>query len=355
MDTRMKAHRLLFSRVFAAIAMISLGACSDDGPGNGGSNPIEDLVDAALPLPDQDGDGVPDEIDNCPTVPNADQVDTDGDGVGDACDNCPTVPNANQGGDEDGDGVANACDNCPTVPNADQADTDGDGVGDACDPRPDEPGDRIVFFDGFDQVADGLPPGWILAEGDGNDSGAWTVIADAAVMQGQLVQQATTDVPSRIYANIGEVQGLLRVEIRATIDALPEDGMLDPVPQVGVLAAYENGAANGGVDDGYACLLERRDLDPPTRIRLMSFAAGASQNDIVLDWQFQEQGTYTLVLQQQQVESQSTSACQAEQDGLSHQIIRSLAGPRQGHVGLQTVRTAASFDYIVVYEIGEEM
>jgi hypothetical protein len=34
---------------------------------------------------DTDGDGVPDELDNCPTVPNADQKDSDFDGVGDAC------------------------------------------------------------------------------------------------------------------------------------------------------------------------------------------------------------------------------------------------------------------------------
>ncbi len=35
--------------------------------------------------------------------------------------------------DEDGDGVDDNCDNCPTWPNATQTDTDGDGLGDVCE------------------------------------------------------------------------------------------------------------------------------------------------------------------------------------------------------------------------------
>jgi hypothetical protein len=50
---------------------------------------------------DRDGDGVPDDSDNCPDVPNPDQEDSDGDGVGDVCD------------DDDGDGVDDGDDDCP--------------------------------------------------------------------------------------------------------------------------------------------------------------------------------------------------------------------------------------------------
>jgi Thrombospondin type 3 repeat len=43
----------------------------------------------AQPLPDVDGDGVPDAEDNCLIVSNADQADADRDGFGDACELTP--------------------------------------------------------------------------------------------------------------------------------------------------------------------------------------------------------------------------------------------------------------------------
>lgn len=62
---------------------IIVGSPLDDlsPPSDAGSAYPFQLVDS----PDTDTDLVPDEIDNCPTVPNLDQLDTNGDGIGDAC------------------------------------------------------------------------------------------------------------------------------------------------------------------------------------------------------------------------------------------------------------------------------
>jgi hypothetical protein len=46
---------------------------------------VNRVVTIESATPDTDGDGIPDAVDNCPTVPNADQLNTDGTGPGDAC------------------------------------------------------------------------------------------------------------------------------------------------------------------------------------------------------------------------------------------------------------------------------
>ncbi|HSA59933.1 MAG TPA: thrombospondin type 3 repeat-containing protein [bacterium] len=125
-----------------------------------------DGIGDACDLPgDADGDGIPDAVDNCDSVPSTDLTDTDSDGLGNVCD----PDDDNDGILDDGDasgtigdgkcvsGDTTDCDdNCILVANATQADADADGIGDACEAGaiPDSDGDGIIdSVDNCDSVA----------------------------------------------------------------------------------------------------------------------------------------------------------------------------------------------------------
>jgi hypothetical protein len=69
-------------------ALLALAACNEVY-GLDGTKPLDARVftiDAPPDLNDEDGDTVPNNVDNCPGIPNKDQADMDIDRVGDACD-----------------------------------------------------------------------------------------------------------------------------------------------------------------------------------------------------------------------------------------------------------------------------
>ncbi len=112
------------------------------------------------PPPDQDMDGVADEVDNCPDVPNPEQLDGDMDGKGDACDDDDMDQILDYRADGMGGSVAN--DNCLGVPNNDQRDSDWDGQGDACDDDLDGDG-----LNAMQEMELGTDPSIADSDGDG--------------------------------------------------------------------------------------------------------------------------------------------------------------------------------------------
>jgi outer membrane protein OmpA-like peptidoglycan-associated protein len=102
---------------------------------------------------DRDGDGIPDDQDQCPDVPGLAKYhgcpdgDTDGDGIMDSVDKCPEIPGLKEFDgcpDSDGDGVPDYLDKCPNDPGPKELDgcpdRDGDGIPDVDDKCPDQKG-----------------------------------------------------------------------------------------------------------------------------------------------------------------------------------------------------------------------
>ncbi len=104
---------------------------------------------------DDDGDGWPDVADNCSVSNNPNQGDRDGDGIGDDCDRCIGASDPAQI-DRDADGVGDACDNCPLAVDPTQSDVDGDAIGDVCDDCPElfDPSQSDLDHDGVGDVCD---------------------------------------------------------------------------------------------------------------------------------------------------------------------------------------------------------
>ncbi|MBA3892583.1 MAG: OmpA family protein [Gemmatimonadales bacterium] len=129
---------------------------------------------------DRDGDGVPDDVDECRRTPAGDRVDargctvvdTDGDGVFDDADACPDTPAGDRVDakgcpvprDADGDGVNDDADACPDTPAGAEVDAkgcpvptdaDGDGVNNDVDACPDTPAGEQVDAKGCPLPKDG--------------------------------------------------------------------------------------------------------------------------------------------------------------------------------------------------------
>ncbi len=160
---------------------------------------------------DADGDAVPDDCDDCPNDPDDD---IDGDGACGDVDPCPfDNPDDSDGDsvcdsedvcagddllDTDSDGYPDDCDNCPTVPQGQQLDGDADGYGTLCDCNDQDAAinpDAEETCDGIDENCDELIDNDAIdgvvfyqdADGDGEGTSAATSTAcDGAAPPGYV-------------------------------------------------------------------------------------------------------------------------------------------------------------------------
>jgi Thrombospondin type 3 repeat len=167
--------------------------CYVDDPGIDAAHPI----DGHVTPDDMDGDGIPNDQDNCPTVANPDQANEDGDKFGDACDPCPVEAN-----------------DTPSDP-------DGDGVADGCDPHPNTAGDKIVMFEGF---AHGIPSSWEVV--------GTTSMAPGTISLTSVAGNHTSVIAPGMFAN-GTVSASIQVDMQvgnfdsATTLTMPYDPATD--------------------------------------------------------------------------------------------------------------------------------
>ncbi|GEM_PF-3397119 len=288
---------LLFSSSAASFAGASASSSSvvSSSRGADGSSSVGGASSAPV---DQDNDQVLDNVDNCPTVPNANQHDEDGDGVGDACDNCPSVENPGQ---ED---LGEA-----------QAMLTPDGVGDLCDPRPRNAGDSILFFDAF--LGTTLGMAWDPA------SGTWSVSQDELHQTGEQsghILRLTLMVPTRVA---------VETAVRADLASMSWNSA-GPVLRL-----------NDSLD-GYTCRL----LWGSNEQSLNDLNNGITGTDLRVGSTMLTTGTFYRLMFSA---ADGTLGC----NGPINLNPVTLTGPMStGGVGLRCAGMRGSFKYVVVYALG---
>lgn len=280
---------------------VALGACSFDGGGV-----ADDDVDGSTGA-DADGDGVRDPADNCVEISNADQRDEDGDDVGNVCDNCPHVANADQ---------------------ADDGDSAGD-AGDACDPQPDQPGNELLYFEGFDDP-DSLDD-WRAFNG-----GMWSI-------SGGALRQADVTGIHTLYLGTTQFDAI-ELQTHFVVDSRGPDA------GAGALTAFSTGPGEGA---GYLCLA----YDPAASTGTLNLLT-LRGSQVYLDEASGQIGANLVPGDELSMRASldpdaGTLGCTVDGDELPSPVT--IAGDNnlfdRGFVALKTSAMAAHVDYVAVFAI----
>lgn len=290
-----------------SLLLVALAGCGfSAGTGNNGDGGVDAAVidaipaedpDASLPpTQDDDGDGVLNGVDNCPTVANADQRDHDVDTKGDVCDRCPHLA-------------------------VTDTDTDGDGIGDACDPRPNMGGDVRRLWEGFYDASS--ITGW-------GGSGTWSVA------NGKVRQTST----SANQAGWGPPIAVAKAFVMTTftVDALSG---ASSNPKIGVASGVSGGLQR------YSCTLEKsQSLNVHTETTWVE-SSNVQQQSGNTAW---SPGTFAAG-SMATVTSRLNGGFQCRiVQGTTDKTRSEANGPPAGQVYLGTENATASFDYLFIVD-----
>ena len=259
--------------------------------------PAEDPDASLPPAQDDDGDGVLNGVDNCPTAVNADQRDHDADGKGDVCDHCPHLPVAD-------------------------TDTDGDGIGDACDPRPTMAGDVRRLWEGFY---------------DASSITGWSGVGTWSVANGKLRQTSTSANQTGWGPPIAVAKAFVMTTF--TVDALSG---ASSNPQIGVATGV------GGNAQRYSCALQKsQSLNVHAESTWIEAGNNVQNHASDTAWSpgtFAAGSTATVISR-----LNGGFQCRIVQ-GATDKTRGEANGPIAGQVYLGTENATASFDYLFIVE-----
>jgi outer membrane biosynthesis protein TonB len=193
------------------------------------ATPTPTVTPTATPTSDADGDGVPDGVDNCPLVPNADQLNTDSACIPNGADitgDCRANPNKDSLGDacdpdRDNDWMLDTgtnpvlgipgedvgCGSGPTNPL--KVDTDGDTVVDGAEcllgSDPNNPASKPSLQPPGDGDRDGLPASVeaLFGSSDSNPDSDGDGIPDGVEVKGWATSPTSTDTDGDSHGNDG--------------------------------------------------------------------------------------------------------------------------------------------------------
>lgn len=242
--------------------------------------------------------------------------------------------------DEDGDCVPDAVDNCPGMANADQANSaeeaagsDADTVGDVCDPNPTLGGDQLAQFHGFN-VEDNP----MLAWSDTSANGTWVFAS------GEARHSETTDNFAMLRRTMPLDSDELSVEAGFSFGAW---GPTATDVRIGLIVD-----ANATEYPGHACWATD-DVDVPNRLMLQEhitdpvggFTTSAAFPLITTSSRFSIRITRRTSLQQ--------LACRIVVEGtpaIDVPIVTATAPwPTERHVAINGQNAAVTLRYVVIY------